>query len=884
MTIKALNNTTAELRATFLNYFKSCGHEVIPSASLIPQNDPSLMFTNAGMVPFKNVFLGQETRPYRRAATAQKVVRAGGKHNDLDNVGYTARHLTFFEMMGNFSFGDYFKAEAIEFVWTLLTKGFALPKEKLLATIYAKDEEAASLWRRIAGLSDDRIIRIGTNDNFWRMGDTGPCGPCSEIFYDHGPDVWGGPPCSPEEDGDRFVEIWNLVFMQFFEGEDGTRSSLPRPSIDTGMGLERFAAVMQGKQNVWETDLLYGLVEATAALTHTDTAGTMLPSQRVVADHLRSSAFLISDGVLPARDGRGYVLRRIMRRAMRHLKRLGATEPMFYRLVPKLVSEMGAAYPELRNYEALITETMRGEEERFIALLDRGIALLDQELDKLGTGAVLPGDVAFKLYDTYGFPLDLTQDALRERHVDVDVTGFETAMQSQRARARAAWTGSGDKATDSIWFDAVEKFGATDFAGYDSEKTEATIQMIVKGGDIVLEAAPGDEIAVILDRTVFYGESGGQAGDHGHLSASGIDIEITETQRRNHDLIVHYGTVRQGPVRVGTSVTAEINGDRRRDTRAHHSATHLLHEALRRKLGAHVTQKGSLNDPDRLRFDFSHPQAMSAAELQAVEQDVNAMIRASHPVLTREMTPESAQNEGAMALFGEKYGEKVRVVSMGAAETDRNAYSIELCGGTHVHNTGEIGVFRILSESGVAAGVRRIEAMCGRKAEELARQTEQSLKDIAALLRVPVADAKARVQSLMDERKLLERKLADLQVKMASATTAADQEKIGDITFIPRYIENLPARELRNAAENAVKKQQNTVIAALSNADGKGSVVIGVTPDLTDKVDAVSLVWAAGDVMGGKGGGGSKTLAQAGGPNPEKDRVFAKMREILAQI
>lgn len=884
MTIKALNNTTAELRATFLNYFKSCDHEVIPSASLIPQNDPSLMFTNAGMVPFKNVFLGQETRPYQRAATAQKVVRAGGKHNDLDNVGYTARHLTFFEMMGNFSFGDYFKAEAIEFAWTLLTKGFDLPKDKLLATVYAEDEEAASLWRRIAGLADDKIIRIPTNDNFWRMGDTGPCGPCSEIFFDHGPGVWGGPPGSAQEDGDRFVEIWNLVFMQFFEGEDGTRSALPRPSIDTGMGLERFAAIMQGKQNVWETDLLLGLVEATAELTHTMSEGLMLPSQRVVADHLRSSAFLISDGVMPARDGRGYVLRRIMRRAMRHLKRLGAREPMFYRLVPKLVSEMGAAYPELCHYEALISETMRGEEERFIALLDRGVALLDNELEKLGAGAALPGEIAFKLYDTYGFPLDLTQDALRERQVDVDVAGFEEAMHAQRARARAAWTGSGDAATDSIWFEALEKFGPTEFLGYDVAKEAARILMIVKNGVIVDEASPGDDVAMLLDRTPFYGESGGQSGDRGRLTASGVAVDITETQRRNHDLIVHFGTVRQGHLHVGENVSAAFDEDRRVATRAHHSATHLLHEVLRRKLGAHVTQKGSLNDPDRLRFDFSHPHPMTSEELREVEDDVNAKIRASYPVITREMSPKDAQNEGAMALFGEKYGEKVRVVSMGPTETNRYAFSIELCGGTHVRNTGEIGVFRILNESGVAAGVRRIEAVCGRAAEAIVRQTEQNLKDIATLLRVPASEAKHRVQTLIDERKSLEKKLADLQIRMASSSSLADQEKIGDITFIPRFIEGLPARELRGVAENALKKQERTVIVALSDADGRGSVVIGLTPDLSEKIDAVSLVRAAGEIMGGKGGGGSKTLAQAGGPNTEKDKVFAKMRVMLTAI
>ena len=874
--------TTNELRSTFLTYFERNGHRIVPSASLVPQNDPTLLFTNAGMVPFKNVFTGQETRPYNRATTAQKVVRAGGKHNDLDNVGYTARHLTFFEMMGNFSFGDYFKADAIEFAWTLLTRDFDIPKEKLLATVYAEDEEAAELWRRIAGLPDEKIIRIATSDNFWRMGDTGPCGPCSEIFYDHGPDVWGGPPGSPDEDGDRFVEIWNLVFMQYFEDPPGTRTPLPRPSIDTGMGLERFAAVMQGKRDVYDTDTLRALVLGCGDLLNTDPDGALRASHRVVADHLRSSAFLIADGVMPSKDGRGYVLRRIMRRAMRHLQRLGATEPTFYRLLPKLTQQMGAAYPELVQHQTLIAETMRGEEERFTALLERGMSLLNDETDRLGEGEALAGDVAFKLYDTFGFPLDLTQDALREQGRTVDVAGFETAMAEQRQRARAAWVGSGDTAMETVWFDARDRFGASEFLGYKTEKSDAEVLLVAHGNEILSEVGPGRDVAILLNQTPFYAESGGQVGDHGKLTANGLMIEITDTQKRNGDMIVHYGRVIEGTLRPGMAVTAQVDHMRRQATRGHHSATHLLHEALRRALGTHVAQKGSLNAPDRLRFDISQPRPITPEELAAVEAEVNTRIRENTAVETRIMTPEAAVAEGAMALFGEKYGDEVRVVSMGAGDDERGAYSIELCGGTHVGRTGEIGPFRIVSESGVSAGVRRIEAVSGLAAERMAKEDELRLADMAALLRTTVADAPARLAVLLEERRTLEKQVSELQRRLATGEGAAGAENINGVTFAGRDLGEVSPRELKSMAEAVAKQIGSGVVALVSNAEGKGSVVIAVTPDLLDRFNAVDLVRAASAVMGGKGGGGRPDMAQAGGPNADADAVFAALRGMIA--
>ncbi|MFW7266961.1 alanine--tRNA ligase [Gluconacetobacter sp. Hr-1-5] len=876
--------STNDIRATFLDYFAANGHQIVPSSSLVPRNDPTLLFTNAGMVQFKNVFTGQETRPYSRATTAQKVVRAGGKHNDLDNVGYTARHHTFFEMMGNFSFGDYFKPEAIELAWNLITRNFGLSPEKLLVTVYADDEDAAALWRKIAGLPDQRIIRIGTSDNFWRMGDTGPCGPCSEIFYDHGPDVPGGPPGSPDEDGDRFVEIWNLVFMQFFEDPPGIRSPLPRPSIDTGMGLERFAAIMQGKRDNYDTDTMRALILASAEATGQDPDGPFRASHRVVADHLRSTSFLIADGVLPSKDGRGYVLRRIMRRAMRHLHMMGTKETVFHRLVPALVRQMGAAYPELVQAEALIRETMRGEEERFKAMLERGLALLADETAKLGDGQKLPGDVAFKLYDTFGFPLDLTQDALRGGSHEVDVAGFDAAMQVQRERARAAWSGSGDSATETVWFEARDTFGATEFLGYATEQADAEIQAIVSNGQSVTEAPAGAEIALLLNQTPFYGESGGQVGDTGLITAPGLRIAVTDTQKRLGDLLVHSGTVIEGTVRVGQAVTATVDHERRSAIRAHHSATHLLHEALRRRLGEHVTQKGSLNAPDRLRFDISQPRPLTPEEIAEVEAEVNARIRENSAVTTRPMSQEEAVAQGAMALFGEKYGDEVRVVFMGPAEENRPAWSIELCGGTHVNRTGDIGLFRITSESGVSAGIRRIEAVTGKAAETAAVATEQRLAQVAAMLRVSAAEAPERLAVILEERKVMERQISDLQRKLASGGDGgATTETINGIGFIARNVGDLPARELKPLADSLRQQVGSGVVALVSTADGKGSVVVSVTADLTERFDAVELVRAASAAMGGKGGGGRRDMAQAGGPDvAQADAALDAVRKSLA--
>ncbi|QHC34518.1 alanine--tRNA ligase [Komagataeibacter xylinus] len=877
--------TTNDIRATFLDYFAGNGHQIVPSSSLVPHNDPTLLFTNAGMVQFKNVFTGQETRPYSRATTAQKVVRAGGKHNDLDNVGYTARHHTFFEMMGNFSFGDYFKAEAIELAWKLVTSTFGLPKEKLLTTVYADDEEAASLWRKIAGLSDDRIIRIPTADNFWRMGDTGPCGPCSEIFYDHGPEVAGGPPGSPDEDGDRFTEIWNLVFMQYFENPPGTRSPLPRPSIDTGLGLERFAAILQGKRDNYDTDTFRALILASAEVTGQDPDGPFNASHRVVADHLRSTSFLIADGVLPSKDGRGYVLRRIMRRAMRHLHLMGTTEPTFYRLVPALIRQMGEAYPELIHARALIEETMKGEELRFKAMLDRGLSLLADETERLGDGAPLPGDVAFKLYDTFGFPLDLTQDALRGTSHGVDVEGFNEAMDVQRKRARAAWSGSGDSATETVWFEARDTFGATEFLGYTTETSDAEVQTVVMDNAQVDSAGPGSKVALLLNQTPFYGESGGQVGDTGTITAPGLHIAITDTQKKLGDLLVHYGTVIEGTVKPGMAVTAQVDHDRRSAIRAHHSATHLLHEALRRRLGAHVTQKGSLNAPDRLRFDVSQPRPITPEELAEIEAEVNARIRENTDVTTRSMTPEEAIEQGAMALFGEKYGDEVRVVSMGGPEEGRAGWSIELCGGTHVRRTGDIGLFRITSESGVSSGVRRIEAVTGLAAQNATVATEERLNQIAAMLRVPAAEAPERLAVVLEERKAMERQISDLQRKLASGSQAAASiVEIGGIRLDARNVGELPPKELKPLADSLRKEIGSGVIALVSTADGKGSIVVAATPDLAEKVDAVTLVRAASAAMDGKGGGGRRDMAQAGGPDISKaDAALEAVRTALAQ-
>jgi alanyl-tRNA synthetase len=872
-----------DIRATFLNYFARHGHEVVESSPLVPRNDPTLMFANSGMVQFKNVFTGQEKRPYVRATTAQKCVRAGGKHNDLDNVGYTARHHTFFEMLGNFSFGDYFKEQAITHAWTLVTKDFALPADRLCVTVYSEDDEAAALWKKIAGLPESRIIRIPTSDNFWRMGDTGPCGPCSEIFFDHGDKIPGGPPGSPDEDGDRFIEIWNLVFMQFEEGPPGTRVALPRPSIDTGMGLERFAAILQGKHDNYDTDTLRALILASSEATGQDPDGAFRTSHRVVADHLRATSFLMADGVLPSNEGRGYVLRRIMRRAMRHAHMMGAREPVMHRLVPALVRQMGAAYPELVRAEGLIIETLRLEENRFKAMLERGLHLLADETGKLGEGQALAGDVAFRLYDTFGFPLDLTQDALREQGWAVDTEGFNAAMAEQRKRARAAWAGSGEAATETVWFEIREKIGASEFLGYSTEAAEGEITAMVAAGQPVDSATEGTEVAVTLNQTPFYAESGGQVGDHGLIEGPDFVIAVSDTQKKLGDVFVHIGRVVSGTAAVGKPVRAVVEHARRSAIRSHHSATHLLHEALRRRLGTHVQQKGSLNAPDRLRFDVSQPTPIGREDLAWVEAEVNARIRENSEVTTRLMTPEAAVAEGAMALFGEKYGEEVRVVAMGKGDGGRTAYSIELCGGTHVRRTGDIGLLRITAEGAVSAGVRRIEAVTGEAALALIGETERRLNEAAALLKVNAGEVAERVGVLMEERRKLERQVAELQKKLATGGAAAESEVVAGITFAPRNLGDVAPRDLKGIAETIVKQMGSGVAALVSTAEGKASIVVAVTPDLTGRISAVDLVRAASAAVGGKGGGGRPDMAQAGGPDAAAaDAALAAVRAALA--
>jgi alanyl-tRNA synthetase len=858
-----------DIRATFLGFFAGQGHQVVPSSSLVPRNDPTLLFTAAGMVQFKNVFTGQEKRPYSRATSAQKCVRAGGKHNDLDNVGYTARHHTFFEMLGNFSFGDYFKEQAISQAWTLLTRDFGLAKEKLLVTVYHDDEDAVTLWKKIAGLADEKIIRIATEDNFWRMGDTGPCGPSSEIFYDHGPGLAGGPPGSPDEDGDRFIEIWNLVFMQYLEAVGGVRSVLPRPSIDTGMGLERFAAILQGKHDNYDTDTLRALILASAEAAGQDPDGPFKTSHRVVADHLRSTAFLMADGVLPSNEGRGYVLRRIMRRAMRHAYLMGVDAPLMTRLVPALTRQMGQAYPELNQAEGLIIETLKLEETRFRAMLERGIFLLNDEAEKLGEGQSLPGAVAFKLYDTFGFPLDLTQDALRERGLGVDIDGFNAAMAEQRTRARAAWSGSGEAATENIWYGLKEKLGGTEFLGYATEAAEAELTAIIVDGQPVGEAFVGQEVALLLNQTPFYAESGGQVGDAGMITgADDLRIAITDTQKKLGDLVVHLGRVEAGTARLGEPVLATVAHQRRGAIRAHHSATHLLHEALRRELGPHVTQKGSLNAPDRLRFDISQPRPVTPEELAVVEREVNARIRENAEVTTRLMTPDAAVQLGAMALFGEKYGEEVRVVAMGTSDDPvKSAYSIELCGGTHVGRTGDIGLFRITSEGAVSAGIRRIEALAGAAAIAAMEAESRLLGQAAAVLKTPAAELPARIAMLQEEKKKLERQVSELRQKLALGTVANTVEEIGGIKFSGRNVGDVSAKDLKSVASAVLQELGGGVAALVATSEGKASIVVGVSPDLSAKYDAVALVRAAAQAVGGNGGGGNRTMAQAGGPD-----------------
>jgi alanyl-tRNA synthetase len=872
-----------EIRSTFLNFFRDNGHEIVPSSPLVPRNDPTLMFTNAGMVQFKNVFTGVEKRPYQRATTSQKCVRAGGKHNDLDNVGYTARHLTFFEMLGNFSFGDYFKERAIELAWKLITKDFGLKKDKLLVTVYHNDDEAFGLWKKIAGFSDDRIIRIATSDNFWAMGDTGPCGPCSEIFIDRGEHIWGGPPGSPEEDGDRFLEFWNLVFMQFEQVTKEDRQPLPRPSIDTGLGLERMACILQGVDSVFETDLFRNLIEATAsALGHGPQEKT-LASFRVIADHLRSSAFLISDGVLPSNEGRGYVLRRIMRRAMRHAQLLGAEQPLMHRLVWALVREMGQAYPDLVRAEKLIEETLQLEEARFRKTLARGLSILDEKSATLKKGDMFDGDTAFTLYDTYGFPLDLTQDALKSRGIGVDIAAFTDAMDRQREKARAAWAGSGDTATESIWFPLREKLGATEFLGYETESAEGVVTALVKDGKEVDNLKAGETGSIVLNQTPFYAESGGQVGDTGVLTGEGAKFRVTDTQKKTGDLWVHQGTLEQGTLKLGAALQLEVDHIRRGNIRRHHSGTHVLHEALRQVLGDHIAQRGSLVAPDRLRFDFAHPKPISAEELARVEEIANDVVLENDEVTTRVMALDDARESGARALFGEKYGDEVRVVAMGKLprEHGRNAlgWSVELCGGTHVRRTGDIGLISVTGESAVASGVRRIEALTGRHARKHANEVMALAKAAAAELRTTPDDVPARITALMDERKKLERELSDARKKLAmgggssvgNGAAAAGVREVGNVKLMARAVEGIEMKDLKSLADDGKKQIGSGVVAIVGvTEDGKAGVVVGVTPDLTARFNAVNLVRVASEALGGKGGGGRPDMAQAGGPDGAK--------------
>ncbi len=885
----------AEIRTTFLDYFEKNGHAAVASSPLVPMNDPTLMFVNSGMVQFKNVFTGLETRDYTRATTSQKCVRAGGKHNDLDNVGYTARHLTFFEMLGNFSFGDYFKEEAIPFAWELLTKGFGIDAERMSVTVYHTDDEAATIWKKV-GVPDERIIRIATDDNFWRMGPTGPCGPSTEIFFDYGPEVWGGPPGSPDEDGDRFIEIWNVVFMQNEQFEDGTMRPLDMQSIDTGMGLERFAALMQGTNNVFETDLLQALVDASAHASNTDTSEAFLTHHRVIADHLRSTSFLMADGVMPSNEGRGYVLRRIMRRAMRHAHLLGAKDPLMHRLVPALVQQMGQAYPELVQASALITETLEREETRFRQTLDRGLKLLEDEVAGLAEGADLSGDAAFKLYDTYGFPLDLTQDALREQGRGVDTDGFDQAMEAQRAKARAAWSGSGDAADDTAWFELSEAQEPTEFLGYDSETAEAQIIGIIKGGATVNRLEAGETGWIVTNQTPFYGEAGGQVGDTGTITQiedRSVTGTVADTKRfAGGALFGHEATAHGGTLSIGDAVVLDVDQSRRGAIRANHSATHLLHEALRQALGDHVAQRGSLNAPDRLRFDFSHGQALSLEELHKVETEVNAFIRQNSAVETRIMSPDDARAIGAQALFGEKYGDEVRVVSMGQAETGKGAdgqtWSIELCGGTHVARTGDIGTFVTLGDSASSAGVRRIEALTGQAAFDYLAKQDHRLAETALILKAQAEEVPSRVKALLDERKALQSELADLRRAVAMGGGAADgpvQEDVNGTCFMGQVMTGVSGKDLPALVDQFKDQAGSGIVLLIADVDGKAAVAAGVTQDLTDRFNAVDLLRRAVETLGGKGGGGRPDMAQGGAASSEKaDDAILAVKALVGEI
>ncbi len=865
--------TVNEIRSTFLNYYKDHGHEIVSSSSLVPQNDPTLMFTNAGMNQFKNVFVGAEERDYSRATTSQKCVRAGGKHNDLENVGYTARHHTFFEMLGNFSFGDYFKDDAIAFAWNLITKEFGLPKDKLLVTVFHDDDEAVNIWKKVAGFGDDKIIRIATSDNFWSMGDTGPCGPCTEIFYDHGEHIWGGPPGSPDEDGDRFIEIWNLVFMQYNQLEGGVRENLPKPSIDTGMGLERMAATLMGSNCNYDIDIMRGLIERSAELTGVAPDDKELyTSHRVIADHIRATSFLLADGVMPSNEGRGYVLRRIMRRAMRHAYLLGSNDTMLYKIIPTLIGSMGEHFTELRRAESLITETLKMEETRFLTMLDRGMKLLDAETSDLSAGDSLAGDIAFKLYDTFGFPLDLTQDSLRQREIEVETDAFDKCMAEQKAKARAAWSGSGDAKLEKVWFDLEDEIGATDFLGYETNHAEGVVKAMLNDGKRVDAAKKGDEILLVTNQTPFYAESGGQAGDTGVIVAPKGKAEVTDTIKVLGKIFVHKLSVTEGEISLGDALEMTIDHARRENIRAHHSATHLVHAALRQVLGDHVTQKGSLVAPERLRFDIAQPVPLTDAQTAEVERIVNDEIRANSEVVTRLMNKDEAVEAGAMALFGEKYDDEVRVLTMGTKDSKGKYFSVELCGGTHARRTGDIGLFKITGESAVSSGVRRIEAIAGQAALSYFNQRDAQLSKIANRIKTTPDELLDRLEQILDERKKLETEVSQLRKKIAMGGGAAsgendDIKSVAGVQYIAKVLDGFPPKDLKPMADELKAKIGSGVIALIATNEGKASIVVGVTDDLTDKISAVDLVRVGAQALGGKGGGGRPDMAQAGGPN-----------------
>jgi alanyl-tRNA synthetase len=883
-----------QIRSHFLDYFQRKDHAIVASAPLVPQNDPTLLFVNAGMVPFKNYFTGAEAPPWPRAASSQKAVRAGGKHNDLDNVGYTARHHTFFEMLGNFSFGDYFKEGAIEYAWDLLTKEFALPVDKLLVTVYAEDDHAAQLWKKIAGLPDEKIIRIATSDNFWSMGDTGPCGPCSEIFYDHGAHIPGGPPGSPDEDGDRFVEIWNLVFMQFEQHASGERTNLPKPSIDTGMGLERIAAVLQGVHDNYDIDLFRTIIAASRDLVGGEGSASNGPSHRVIADHLRSSSFLIADGVTPSNEGRGYVLRRIMRRAMRHAHLLGAADPLMHRLAPTLIAEMGDAYPELRRAEPAIVDTLRQEEERFRRTLGRGTSLLDEATAGLNEGDVLSGETAFKLYDTYGFPLDLTQDAVRAKGLTVDLEGFDAAMARQRDMAREAWTGSGQVAAAGEWFAIRDRLGPTEFLGYDTIEATGELLTVVEDGREIEGAVAGAKVQALFDRTPFYAESGGQAGDQGEIAWEGGRARVADVQKQAGDLFVHDLEILEGALKAGARVRLAVDPERRAQTRSNHSATHLLHAALRNVLGPHVTQKGQMVDGERIRFDFSHGAPVTPEEIDRIEAEVNAVVRQNLPAKTKLMAPKEAMAAGAMALFGEKYGETVRVLTLGESlagpgSGEGGAYSVELCGGTHVARTGDIALFKVVQEQGVAAGVRRIEALTGEAARRWLLDQAAVAKGLADQFKVPVSEVPVRVATLEAQRRQLEKELGDAKRQLAmgggsGGGAAMGPEEIGGVQVLARVMEGVGGKDLRPIAEEFKKQVPDGVIALVGSAEGKAAVTVAVTGSAQARFSAVELAKAAVAAMGGQGAGGRPDFAQGGAPDGDKAADgLAAIKVVLAR-